>query len=320
MESFHQSTARTSPTTAAGFVAMCKGPLRHQAISSSSVVNLPPGLSFSGGIISGTLSVAGVYNLGLQVVCAGGVVEAGLNLTVQTNAVAQSHPPVIQGSVSSVAVDSSGNQYVVGQFSGTVDFNPGVGVDGKVSMGGSTAAFVTRFNVDGTYAWTQTFGGSNFDYANGVYASGVAVNGTRIYVAGSFRGSAQVGGAGTAEVSAGSFDAFVLSLDTATGVANTAFGGNGVITFGGTGVAGASGVAVSGTRVYVVGGFQGSAQVGGAGTAEVSAGGSFDSDAFVLSLDAATGAADTAFGGNSVMTFGGTGDDRANRLLKNPDF
>src|SRR5204862_313643 len=94
-----------------------------------------------------------------------------------------------------------------------------------------------------------------------------------------------------------------------TGAADTAFGGNGVQSFGGTNTDQAYGVAVSGTRVYVTGAFQGSARVGGAGTAEASSSGSVDS--FVLSMDAVTGAADTAFGGNGVQSFGGTNNDIA---------
>jgi len=76
------------------------------------------------------------------------------------NAVANTYPPVIQGGdIAGVSVDVAGNRYVTGNFQGTLDFDPTVGVDLKPPAGNSDC-FVTRFNADGTYAWTQTFGGS----------------------------------------------------------------------------------------------------------------------------------------------------------------
>src|SRR6185295_8774289 len=92
-----------------------------------------------------------------------------------SDAVADSYPPVIQGNVQTVAVDAAGNRYVTGPFSGAVDFNPGVGADVKTSasfIGGDV--FVTRFNSDGTYGWTQTFGGG-FPQTGGAPKNGYGI-------------------------------------------------------------------------------------------------------------------------------------------------
>src|SRR5262249_18519550 len=149
--------------------------------------------------------------------------------TRSADAVAHTYPPVIQGYASAVAVDTAGNHYVTGWFSGTVDFNPGTGADMKTSFG-DTDVFITRFNADGSYAWTQTFGGTYDDYA-----IGIAISDASIYVTGGFNSTdAGVGGTGSI-TSSGSFDAFVLALDATTGAAQSGFGSRGVQKFGGTG-------------------------------------------------------------------------------------
>ena len=68
--------------------------------------------------------------------------------------------------------------YVVGFFSGSVDFDPGAGSD---IQSGVNDAFLSKFNQDGDYAWTKVWGGTGYDFACGVETSG-----SYIYVAGSF--------------------------------------------------------------------------------------------------------------------------------------
>src|SRR3546814_18634079 len=55
-----------------------------------------------------------------------------------------------------LAVDTTGNVYASGSFTGTVVFDDDFGgsVDSKVSAG-STAAFVAKINSGGTYGWTN---------------------------------------------------------------------------------------------------------------------------------------------------------------------
>jgi hypothetical protein len=62
------------------------------------------------------------------------------------------------------AVDSNDNVYLAGYFSGTADFDPGVGVDSKVSAG-SSDIFLTKINADGSYGYTKTMGGTSSDQA-----------------------------------------------------------------------------------------------------------------------------------------------------------
>ena len=52
--------------------------------------------------------------------------------------VAPMSPPFVQGNVArsggqAVATDAAGNQFIIGFFSGTTDFNPVVGIDGKTA-------------------------------------------------------------------------------------------------------------------------------------------------------------------------------------------
>jgi hypothetical protein len=62
----------------------------------------------------------------------------------------------------SIVADSDGNIYITGMFAGTVDFDPETGIDNKISAG-SSDIFLTKFNSDGSYAWTKTIGGSSSD-------------------------------------------------------------------------------------------------------------------------------------------------------------
>lgn len=56
--------------------------------------------------------------------------------------------------------DSQGNLFIGGNFgTGTIDFDPGAGVDNFTNAGGADI-FLTKFNADGTYAWTKVWGGT----------------------------------------------------------------------------------------------------------------------------------------------------------------
>jgi len=87
---------------------------------------------------------------------------------------------------SRVAVDGSGNVYMVGYFTGTnVDFDPSVGVDPHTSLGQD--GFLTKINADGSYGWTMTLGGNN---PNGDSIQGVATDAAgNVFITGSFNGS-----------------------------------------------------------------------------------------------------------------------------------
>jgi hypothetical protein len=126
-----------------------------------------------------------------------------------------------------------------------------------------------------------------------------------VYLAGSFRTTIGIGGAGSV-TSSGAADGFVAALDATTGAAVTTFSGDGIQTLGGTNEDGLRTPLVLGSTLYLSGNFWSTdATIGGTGT--------FSSqgfrDACVLALDAATGAAKTSFNGTGVQTFAGTNQD-----------
>lgn len=84
-----------------------------------------------------------------------------------------------------VAVDGAGNLYVVGEFQGSVDFDPDpVNAEVHTSATGSIDAFLSKFNANGTFQWAKTWGGgSGRDVAYGV---GVDSAGN-LYVVGPYR-------------------------------------------------------------------------------------------------------------------------------------
>ena len=55
-------------------------------------------------------------------------------------------------------VDSNGNMYLVGQFAGTQDFDPGPGTDIHVANG-VRDAFVIKLDPSGNYLWGRSWGG-----------------------------------------------------------------------------------------------------------------------------------------------------------------
>jgi hypothetical protein len=58
-----------------------------------------------------------------------------------------------------VGVDASGNAYVLGEFYGTVDFDPGITVDYHDAGWASSDIFLTKYDSSGNYQWTRTWGG-----------------------------------------------------------------------------------------------------------------------------------------------------------------
>ncbi len=56
----------------------------------------------------------------------------------------------------SMDIDNHGNVHVVGSFSGTVDFNPGVAVN-TISSSGSSNGFIFKLDTYGNYIWAGAF-------------------------------------------------------------------------------------------------------------------------------------------------------------------
>ena len=89
-----------------------------------------------------------------------------------------------------MAVDSTGNIFVAGSTDGRLDGN---------TNAGSWDIFLTKWNSDGTKAWTRQWGTSSRDYGNSV----VIDNSGNIFVVGA------TGGHLDGNISAGDMDIFV---------------------------------------------------------------------------------------------------------------
>ncbi|MGH7967019.1 MAG: SBBP repeat-containing protein, partial [Candidatus Binatia bacterium] len=101
-----------------------------------------------------------------------------------------------------IAVDSSGNSYVVGSFLGTTSFG---GI--MLTSAGPGDIFVAKYNSSGTLVWVRQAGGTGLD--NGV---GIAVDSSgNSYVTGFFEGTASFGA--TMLTSAGLEDIVVAKYD-----------------------------------------------------------------------------------------------------------
>ena len=110
----------------------------------------------------------------------------------------------------SIAVDSSGNVYTTGSFNGTVDFDPGTGVENLTSAGGSDG-FISKLDSSGNFVWAKRLGGTGFDYVRTI----VGDSSGNVYTTGNFNGPANfnpAAGTTTNLDSAGGNDVFVLKL------------------------------------------------------------------------------------------------------------
>ncbi|MEN6494052.1 MAG: SdrD B-like domain-containing protein, partial [Thermoguttaceae bacterium] len=189
-----------------------------------------------------------------------------------------------------IAVDASGNVYTTGWFGGTAFFNPaGDTEESKLVNPGSGTfdVFVSKLDSNGVYVWAKRMGGTEEDQACGI---ALAPDGTAVYVAGYFGGSATFGTTPTLN-SAGGYDGFVTKLDS-----DGDFDWSKKM--GGGGYDAANSVAATSDGVYVGGYFSGTGTFGSLN--RTSAG---DDDAFVTKLSSTGTFA-------WVKTIGGTGNDQ----------
>jgi hypothetical protein len=136
--------------------------------------------------------------------------------------------------VSSVAVDGSGNVFVVGRTESASDFplaNPGGGAYFDNTLDGDRDAYIVKFSGSNlSLVWSTYFGGSYRDYANSVAVDGSG----NVFVVGSTYSSSGFplanpgGGAYFDDTYNGSFDAFIakFSGSNLSLLWSTYFGGN----------------------------------------------------------------------------------------------
>ncbi|HEX6273612.1 MAG TPA: hypothetical protein VFZ53_11235 [Polyangiaceae bacterium] len=107
-----------------------------------------------------------------------------------------------------------GALFTAGHFGNEFDFDASAGSDVR-SSAGYFDAYVTRYDANGAYAWTRTFGGSLDDF---ITAAGVARDGT-LLVAGNFLGTADLDpGSGVDQHLADTSGSGFVSKLTAAGV------------------------------------------------------------------------------------------------------
>ena len=215
-----------------------------------------------------------------------------------------------------LALDDSGNCYVTSRFGGTVDFNREAGLDVKDSgslppsselygyqPGGD--AYVTCYRSNGAYGWTQTFGSDV-----GAIERGVAVANGTVYVVGAFNGKdAGIGGQGILASTSGKlykgryfgYEIFVMALDAATGAPKAGFGTGGIVMLG-SGPSHQYNLSGSNSGVAVAV-YEGTIYV----TGYLLNPNGFTRRAFILALDASTGAKRMGFGNEGIQIFGGSG-------------
>ncbi|MDR6806965.1 hypothetical protein J2Y45_004157 [Dyadobacter sp. BE34] len=107
---------------------------------------------------------------------------------------------VTNGTGNDIKTDGAGNIYVAGNFSNTVDFNPGSGVSALTSAGGWTDSYVLKLAPDGTFIWARRMGGPLND------------NGTTLDVDGN--GNVFVGGTVNSNSGASDFGPFTVPATT----------------------------------------------------------------------------------------------------------
>ena len=102
-----------------------------------------------------------------------------------------------------IALDSSGNIYVVGYYRNVVDFG-----GGDVTSNGNWDAFLLKLNNSGTFQWVITFGDTLNDLGRDV----VVDSNDNVYMLGDFRGTVTFAGIGG--LTATQADMFLLKVNS----------------------------------------------------------------------------------------------------------
>ncbi len=189
-----------------------------------------------------------------------------------------------------ITVDGNGNVYTTGNFYGTADFDPGLGIFNMTPIDDANYKnydiFISKLDASGNFVWAKQLGGpyvtgsslNDFGYSIAVDAGG------NVYTTGYFPGTADFDpGPGVYNLtSVGAVDIFVSKLDAS---------GNFLWAkqMGGTLVDEAYSITIDASgNVYTTGYFFGTADFDpGSGTYDLSsAGGTADADIFVSKLDA----------------------------------
>ncbi len=96
-------------------------------------------------------------------------------------------PIITAGTGRSIDIDTDGNIYLTGEFSGNIDFNPGSGTFEMSTVFGASDGFVVKLSAaDASFIWARRIGGPNQQDL----PKGIAVYGSDLfYVVGNFTGT-----------------------------------------------------------------------------------------------------------------------------------
>jgi hypothetical protein len=112
-----------------------------------------------------------------------------------------------------IAIDNSGNVFVAGSYTDTVDFDPGQGIDEHTSSPGNYPdIFLSAFNTNGIFLWARTWGNEGVDKGFEVAAD----DSGHVYITGYFQNTVDFDpGPGIEErTSIGLADIFLSKFDT----------------------------------------------------------------------------------------------------------
>lgn len=147
--------------------------------------------------------------------------------------------------VFSTATDASGNVYLSGNMKGTASF----GTIQLTSAGGNDAFVAKWSSSTNSFVWAQRAGGSGEDYARGI-----AMNGTNVYIVGTFFSKTATFGSLTltnSNSNATTSDLFVAKLTDAGSSSNFIWAQQAK----GTNSEYANSIAINGSNVYITGEF-----------------------------------------------------------------
>ncbi|MET4074310.1 hypothetical protein [Hymenobacter sp. UYCo722] len=182
-----------------------------------------------------------MIGLGLLLLGLTGPAVRGQSLTWQA-VVAAGQTSSSNSAVGAMATDASGNVYVAGYFFG----NLSLGATTLVNVSQITSdVFVAKWSpATSSFVWALRAGGQGNDYGNGL-----AVNGSSVYLSGSFDSPTMSFGS-VVLTNTGAYDAYVVKLTDAGPTASFVWAQR-------ADAERADALAVSGANVYVAGGFLG---------------------------------------------------------------
>ena len=83
--------------------------------------------------------------------------------------------------IAATTTDAAGNFYITGTFTGTVDFDPGPGID-TLTDAGFGDLFITKLDSNGNLLWAKRIGNGSYDEGNGITTDAAG----NVYITGFF--------------------------------------------------------------------------------------------------------------------------------------